>query len=112
MILASESLTLDGSGNGSIRLRQVLPFTRWRVDRISVTITGGRTANQGGQVRIYRNSEIPGDFIDGSSTPWSDVYAGFAAPLVLDPPEAPLCVYSSCGASQRATVTFDGVILR
>lgn len=105
-ILTSGSVTLDGSGNGSLRLSPVPLFRAWEVQRISLSITGGESLNVGGEARVFRNSQIPGDFIDGTSSPWNDVYA---APLTLLPPEAMLIVFTSCGASQRATVTVEGV---
>lgn len=105
MSLGSRSVTLDGSGDGQVRLPQVRPLRRWEVSRISLSITGGVSSNLSGLARVYRNDSIPGDFIDGTDQPWNDV---FAAPLQLEQAEALLVVFSGCGPGERATVTVEG----
>lgn len=106
--LGSGSVEISGSGTGTIRLPVQGPFHRWQIERISLTMTGG-SANIGGEARVFRNDTSPGSFIDGTNTPWNDV---FAAPLELFPSEALVVVYTGCQTAQRATVVIDGELVR
>jgi pSer/pThr/pTyr-binding forkhead associated (FHA) protein len=98
------SVVLDGTGAGTVRLPPVQPFYRWIVERISLTITGGVT-NSGGEARMFRNDDTPGQFVDGTNTPWNDV---FAAPLDLLAAENLIVVFTGCTSGETATVIIDG----
>lgn len=52
-LVAAKTVTLDGSGNGTVQLGPVPTYTEWRVERLSVSATGGTGTNQA-QVRVYR----------------------------------------------------------
>jgi hypothetical protein len=104
--LSFGSAVIDGAGAGTVRLGPVRPFYRWVVERISLTLTGGSASNLGGEARMFRNDSTPGQFVDGTNTPWNDV---FAAPLDLFAAEQLVVVFSSCGVGQTATVILFGI---
>jgi hypothetical protein len=101
----SGSVTLDGSGDGTIRLPSVPVFQRWTIERVTFTITGGQN-NLGGEGRIFKNDAIAPKFIDGTNTPWNDVYGGA---LELLPAELLLVVFSLCSAGEVGTASIQGI---
>lgn len=103
--LTTGYVVLDGSGNGEIVLAQVPPFKRWELFRVSLQIDGGQAANFGGEARLFKGEAIDSNYIDGSNTPWLDVYS---LPIELFPPEYLRVVFTNCGAGQRASVTVQG----
>jgi len=103
--LSAGRVVLDGSGNGEIVLDQVPPFKTWTITRVSLTIEGGQAANLGGEARLYKGEAIPANYIDGTATPWLDVYS---LPIELVPPEYLRIVFTGCGAGRVATVTIQG----
>jgi hypothetical protein len=67
----SVSITLDGNGNGTIRLTQVPVFRARSYIVIGVSISTGESS-VGGKAFLYRGEAIPSNFITGTVTPWLD----------------------------------------
>lgn len=105
-LFLSDRVEIDAAGAGTIRFPQVPPFQSWAITRISVTMTGGVLNNTGGEARIFRNQAIDPNFVDGTNTPWNDVYA---AALELLPAELLIVVFSGCGVGEVGTVTVQGI---
>lgn len=104
--LSTGYVVLDGAGAGTIQLAQVPPFKRWEITRVSLQISGGQASNLGGEARLYRGDALEANYIDGTETPWLDVFGGS---IELVPPEYLRAEFTGCGAGQRATVTIAGV---
>lgn len=103
----SGSVTLDGSGNGTLKLRQVPVFRVRRYVRMSVSIDTGQQ-NVGGTVKIYAGEPLEANFIDGSETPWLDTATWDLETAVLRGPLQLTAVFENCdpGASARLDTTY------
>lgn len=75
-------VTLDGGGNGLVRLDPAPLLKWWIYSTVSVSIdTGLVSAVTGGECRMYRGEPSPGNFLTGSRTPWLDTasFGGYQA---------------------------------
>lgn len=89
------SVTIDGSGNGTIRLSPPKTFHPRRYVRMTVSIDTGE-ANIGGAVRVYAGQALPGNFVDGSETPWLDTATWSLEQAVIMAPIQLTAVFNAC----------------
>lgn len=67
----SASVTLDGSGNGTVKLGQVPAYRARSYIVVAVSISTGQQS-VGGEAYLYKGDDIPSNFITGTVTPWLD----------------------------------------
>jgi hypothetical protein len=98
---------LDGSGNGTIRLSQPRTYHSRRYIRMTASISTGE-ASIGGEVRCYAGEALPGNFIDGSETPWLDTATWSPEQAVIHSPLQLVAVFTSCdpAATARLDTTY------
>lgn len=103
----SGTVTLDGSGNGTLKLRQVPAYRVRRYVRMTVSIDTGE-ASLGGEVRVYAGRPDGNNFIDGSETPWLDTAEWGLETAVLQAPQQLTAVFTNCdpGAKARLDTTY------
>lgn len=67
----SQSITLDGNGDGTVRMGQVPTYRARSYIVVAVSISTGESS-VGGKAYLYRGEAIPSNFITGTVTPWLD----------------------------------------
>lgn len=103
-----ESVTLDGSGNGLVRLPQAPLMRYWVYNRISISIDSGVAgAVTGAECAMYKGEPSSGNFVTSSRLPWADT-AGFD-PISgrLTSPEYFTFRFTGCDPGGVATVVAD-----
>lgn len=101
------SVTLDGSGNGSVTFGPKHPRQAWRVNSVSVQVS---TNTKEATAQVYRGTVSPGSRISGSiSGSTGDTDADLNEHLW--PGEYLTVKWTGGDAAARATVTYSGAIL-
>lgn len=101
------SVTLDGSGNGSVRFGPNHPRQAWRVNSISVQVA---TNTKEATAQVYRGNVSPGSRISGTVSGST----GDTDPDLnehLWPGEYITVSWTGGDANTKATATYSGVIL-
>lgn len=103
-----DQVTLDGTGNGTIRFPPAPLMRYWDYNRVSVSIdTGEVSALTGGEARMYRGEPSPGNFVSGTRTPWLD-NAGFPPGVArVTSPEYFTVQFTDCDPGAIATVVAE-----
>lgn len=103
-----QSVALDGSGNGIIRLTPAPVLRYWYYHRISISIdTGIVSAETSGECAMYKGEPNSGNFVTSSRIPWGDT-AGFD-PMSgrLTSPDYWTFVFTNCDPNGVATVVAE-----
>lgn len=105
MPVQAGDVTLDGSGNGTIRLDPAPIMRHWVYDTVSVSIsTGEISALTGGECRMYRGEISPGNFLSGSRTPWLDTATFGGRQARITSPNYFTVQFTNCDPGAVATV--------
>lgn len=99
----SGSVTLDGNGDGTIRLGQVPNFRRRSYISVSVSISTGESSI-GGQALFYRGDPYPSNFVTGTVTPWQDTSSLAPDAITLMAGEQATILFDACDPGAIATV--------
>jgi hypothetical protein len=99
----SGSITLDGGGNGTIRLGQVPVFRARSYIVVAVSISTGESS-VGGKAYLYGGEAIPSNFITGTVTPWLDTSNLSPEASRVESGAQLTVVFESCDPGAIATV--------
>jgi len=106
MFTESQTITLDGNGNGIVKLAQVPPYRKRSYMRFTVSIdTGEVSALTGGEARAYAGEPIPNNFLTGTRTPWLDTATFAKETSTILHPLYLTVAFTNCDPGARATVT-------
>lgn len=106
MFTESRTVTLDGSGNGTVRFGQVPAYRKRAYMRFTVSIdTGEISAITGGEARAYAGEPLPTNFLTGTRTPWLDTATFAQETSTLIHPLQLTIQFTNCDPGARATVT-------
>lgn len=104
----TQSVTLDGSGNGTVQMAPVPYGQSWAYVRVSVRITTG-DASGGGYCEMFAGDDLPNRYVDGSSSPWQDTATFGEDQAVVVAPERMTTKFYGCDPGAVAYVTADYV---
>lgn len=106
-LLQALSLTLDGSGAGTVRLGPVPGFQQWEASLYTVqVVTPGLVQ---ATVKVYRNVVADGSLIDGTYAGNFDTSTQ-SPPIILSLGESLFFVFSGGNPGSAAKVRVEGVI--
>ena len=99
-------VTLDGSGNGTVRFPQVRQYYTRSYIRVTVSIdTGEISALTGGEARMYAGEPTVSNFLTGTRTPWLDTATFTEEASSLEHPLQLSVQFTNCDPGAIATVT-------
>lgn len=105
-LLQALNLTLDGSGNGTVRFGPVPGFQQWDISLYAVTAGGPNTKQA--LVKVYRNLVNDANLIDGTYSGNFDT-SSQNPPISLVVGESLYFVFSGGNPSVAASVRIEGI---
>ncbi len=99
---------LDAAGDGTIILGPVPTGSRWTVQRLRISITGGQAGNVGAVCRVYEDVIDETRLVDASGNAGADL-SELAQPIEMAPGGNLFFVFGGGTALARAQASLEGI---